>query len=174
MAHDGGRGREDVPISSFRGPAYLHLPLEVTDPLDFGALYDTENRWNRRGQPTLYLAGDPGVALAELARHLPPPTTGRIERRLMRFEVHLGELADIRGASSAEPATHDFLDREVACDAAESLRRGMRLCGLLVPSMAFLDRPDRHNIVVFLEQAGDAASWIEGVSEVGRIVLEAE
>jgi hypothetical protein len=41
------------------------------DPLDpsFAAKSDS-NRWNRLGEPTLYLAGDQRVLAAEWARHL--------------------------------------------------------------------------------------------------------
>lgn len=42
------------------------------DVLDFRfAGQQAINRWNDQGQPTLYLAGDPGILIVEWGRHFP-------------------------------------------------------------------------------------------------------
>jgi RES domain-containing protein len=113
------------------------------------ALISTEgNRWSRPAQPTIYLAGDPSLALAELARHLPadesiPPAW------VWTVEVRLDAVVDLQGDDSAW-----ILDAERCRDVASDLReRGAD--GLIVPSVAFLDRPDRWNLVIFAERIGE-------------------
>jgi RES domain-containing protein len=54
----------------YRGPAVVALNDQLAwDPQ--GLITIDGNRWSRPGEPTIYLAGDIGVALAEFARHLP-------------------------------------------------------------------------------------------------------
>ena len=53
------------------GAAFRHIPAgSPVGVLDFRfAGRSADNRWNAQGEPTVYLASDRGVALAELARH---------------------------------------------------------------------------------------------------------
>ncbi len=75
----------------------FHLPA--------GARYTgraTANRWNAAGEPTLYLAGDVGVAIAEFARHLnveraPAPAPVVAARTVYRLAVRVEHLLDLRG-----------------------------------------------------------------------------
>ena len=54
-----------------------------------------------------------------------------------------------------------------------TVRSDERHAGIIVPSMAFLDRTDRPTIVLFAERTGDAglAGLFAGWSEVARITV---
>lgn len=162
-------------VRSFDGPAYLHLPLDARDPVDFTALHDEENRWNGRGEPTLYLACDPGVALAEFARHC-PPDAGTTRRRLFRFDLHLERLVDLVappefGSGRFEPGC--WLDRNAARRTAAMARSDPSVLGLIVPSVAFLDDAARFNLALFVDRLDRATGpWFPSVAEVGRLEVE--
>ena len=72
--------------------AYCHVPD--------GALFspaalvqsDEPERWSAPGQPTIYLAGDVGVAVAELGRHTPHLPADPDRRRLLRVRAALERL----------------------------------------------------------------------------------
>lgn len=57
-------------LRSWSGTALRHIPAGVRfDVLDFRfAGRGADNRWNKPGHPTLYLAGDEGVIIAERGR----------------------------------------------------------------------------------------------------------
>ena len=128
----------------FAGPASLAGPAS-TRPTADGMLTTEGNRWSAPGEPTIYLAGDLGVALAEFGRHAPP---GLEEARVWSVEIQLDAVVDLRG------------DREVArlldhgrCRALATRHRAYGDCeGVLVPTVAMLDRPDRWNLVVFADR----------------------
>jgi RES domain-containing protein len=117
------------------------------------------NRWSRPGEPTVYLAGDVAVAMAEFARHT-PADAGEISGTLWTVAVELEAVVDLRGGNAPPelevPDDVDWaLDREVCRRIAGELReRGVQ--ALLVPSVAFLDRPDRGNLVLFADRLGGA------------------
>jgi RES domain-containing protein len=122
--------------------------------LDVSRLPSTEaNRWSRQGEPTIYLAGDPGVALAELGRHWEEQ---RGEVAIWSLHLALRAAADLR-----DPATRAILDvpddprwilDQDRCHAlASRLRWGGTHDGMIVPSAAFLDDPSRWNAVVFAD-----------------------
>jgi RES domain-containing protein len=54
-------------IMPWTGAAYRHISARANpDVLDFGFVgLNTDNRWNTAAEPSLYLAGDPGVIIAE-------------------------------------------------------------------------------------------------------------
>jgi len=57
-------------LTTSEGALYCHVPAD--EPVDLGALPhggDASDRWSRADQPTVYLASDAGVVLAELGRH---------------------------------------------------------------------------------------------------------
>src|SRR4029079_1804410 len=66
-----------------------------TDPnLDSRSLITTHaNRWSSEGEPTIYLASDPGVGLAELGRHWQEQ---RDECYVWSVLLILGAAADLR------------------------------------------------------------------------------
>ena len=158
------------------GAGYVHVEPEGSDRLDVvGLTRQPDGRWNEPDDRTLYLAGDPGVALSELARHLPPEEPGA-HRLLVRIEVRLERVLDLRSTQVCERlgiagAPFSFLEREQARDVAGRLRRGGDVEAILVPPMAFLDDPERWNLVGFVDRMG--ASWLAGWSQVGMVDLRA-
>ena len=61
-----------------------------------------------------------------------------------------------------------FLDREIARATAQFLRRTTPAQGILVPSMAFLDQPDRWVLVLFLEKLpSDPGRFLTSVASTG-------
>jgi RES domain-containing protein len=178
-------GREAVPLPllAWDRPLYCHAPADDEfDPEALGSAGDESDRWSAPGEPTAYLAADAGVAMAELARHHPPGGTA-VERRIMRIEPRPGAiraLVDLRDAAvlralGAPPELERYLDRELATLVAAGVRSDERHAGIIVPSMAFLDRPDRPTIVLFAERTGDGQGGLAGLfagwSEVARITV---
>jgi RES domain-containing protein len=176
-----GRRTVPLPLLAWDRPLYCHAPVnDQFDPDALGSAADAGDRWSAPGQPTAYLAGDAGVAMAELARHHPPGGTA-VERRVMRIEPRPGAvraLVDLRDqavarAIGAPQELERYLDRELARSIAAAVRSDERHAGIIVPSMAFLDRPDRPTIVLFAERTGDdgLAGLFAGWSEVARITV---
>jgi RES domain-containing protein len=139
-----------------------------------------DNRWNRAGQRTLYLARDHGVAIAEFGRHIEThrsvelgPET--ITRRIYDLRVSVRALLDVRDRRlrahlarrmrrSLAGAPRCFLDRELASDVAEFVRQETATHALLVPSMAFLDDPERSVLVAVLDKLPpDPQAYLEVV-----------
>ena len=155
--------RSDRGVSETR-PAYgvaavaVSLPAWCTGPddpaLDVASLTTTDaNRWSRPGEPTIYLAGDPGVALAELGRHWEEQEASIA---LWSADLSLAAAADLRDprlrATLGLPSDPTWvLDPERCRMVAARLRSDGRHDGLLVPSVAFLDAGSRWNAVVFVE-----------------------
>ena len=120
------------------------------------------NRWNAPGEPTPYLASDRAVAFAEFARHLQvdrsrQQTSGIVERAVFRLEVDLASVLDLREPQASEAlslrgAPACFLDRAVAQATAHYVRHTTAAQAIVVPSMAFLDHPERWIMAVFLEK----------------------
>ena len=151
-------------LRPWTGAAFRHIPagspFDVLDTRFAGRAAD--NRWNEPGDPTLYLAGDIGVLLAEYARHFreqrtPELALVRQRRALYRLALQLEAVLDLRdpsarGALDLHGGARRFLDVRVARATATFVRRTTAAQALLVPSMAFLDDPARWNLVLFLEQ----------------------
>ena len=150
-------------LRPWRGTAIRHIPagagFDVLDTRFAGLAAD--NRWNKAGEPTFYLAGDLGVAVAEYGRHLREDvgmrTSSARERAVYQVAVQLEAVLDlrdphVRSAIGLRGGARRFLDRDVARATARFLRRTTSAEGLLVPSVAFLDDPSRWNLVLFLEQ----------------------
>ena len=142
-----------------------HIPDGPFDVYDFSrAGLADDNRWNVRGEPTLYLARDRDVALAEWARHLDvdrasalAPLTRR--RKVYRFEVNLDQVLDLCDpaawqALSLSGAPEVFLDKAVARATAQFIRRTTPAVAVLTPSVAFLDRLDQWVLAIFLDKLG--------------------
>jgi RES domain-containing protein len=160
----------DAWLHPWSGPVCRHIADDATyDILDFQfAGRGRNNRWNVYGEPTLYLASDHRVAIAEFARHfdeeatLPtrrPETVGRraIARRIYDLHVRVDSALDLReetvcAALSVTDAPYCFLDREIARATAQFIRQTTPAQALLVPSVALFDQPERCAIVLFLEK----------------------
>jgi RES domain-containing protein len=146
------------------GTGIRHIPagsrFDVLDTRFAGLAAD--NRWNEVGEPTFYLAGDLGIALAEYARHLREDVgfTGTPlvrERAVYQVAVQLQAVLDlreprVRSAIGLHGGARRFLDIAVARATAHFVRRTTSAEGLLVPSVAFLDEPSRWNLVLFLDK----------------------
>lgn len=114
------------------------------------------------GEPTLYLAGDVGVVIAELGRHFrhdrdPGLASALVERTIYRLELELERVLDVRDADVCHAiGLHDaplcFLDRDVARATARYLRRTTPAQAILAPSVATLDQLNRWNLVLFPEK----------------------
>jgi RES domain-containing protein len=159
-------------LRPWTGTAIRHIPAGSRfDVLDtrFAGLA-TDNRWNAAGEPTFYLAGDLGVALAEYARHLREDVGGGPaavqERAVDEIDVSLSAVLDlrdpqVRSAIGLRGGARRFLDRNVARATASFLRHTTAAEGLLVPSVAFLDDVSRWNLVLFLEKLpGNLSSFM--------------
>jgi RES domain-containing protein len=126
----------------------------VVERLDVETIVSSSgNRWSADGEPTVYLAGDAGIALAEVGRHW-SPSDG--PSRLWQVRVELAAAIDLRDdatrvAVGVPDDSDGFLDREQCQEIGSRLRRLRRCDGLIVPSVAFLDDRSRWNAVVFVD-----------------------
>lgn len=170
-------------ITAWIGTVYRHIPQNSPfGVLDFRfAALASENRWNLPGQPTLYLAADAGVALAEYARHFQEhrtPELGRQiqARQLYRLQLRVEALLDLRAPAvwdelSLTNAPYCFLDRGTARAVAGYVRAATATQAVLVPSMVFLDDLSRWSLVLFLDRLPpDPSEWLSAEpAEVFRI-----
>jgi RES domain-containing protein len=147
----GGVGVRHIPADS---------PYGVLDTRFAGRVGD--NRWNRAGDPTFYIASDRGVALGEFARHFrerqdPALAPLAVERALYQLSVEVQASLDlrepaVRAVLGLHGGARRFLNADVARATATFIRRTTSAEALLVPSVAFLDDPARWNLVLFLEK----------------------
>jgi RES domain-containing protein len=162
----------------FSRHAYVHAPAD--EPFNLHRLIerDEPERWSGPEEPTIYLAGDVGVALAELGRHARElPTVGIARRRIVRVHVSLDRVLDLTRAETLEAlgledGSMDLLDRSRTRELARDVRRSGDCDAILVPSVAFLDQPDRWNLVIFADRLADGvAGAIETPTDVAEIQL---
>ena len=164
------------------GAAYRHIRANARrHVLDFRfAGTSARNRWNAPDEPTLYLAGDPGVLVAEWGRHLHGSFDDAViretlERDVYRLSVRLERVLDLRLPDLARQAgvhryPEDILEHDRARAAARWIRTETPAQAMLVPSVAFLDDPARWNLVVFLDRVpGEVATWISNVERIGPL-----
>ncbi|MBI4491166.1 MAG: RES family NAD+ phosphorylase [Chloroflexi bacterium] len=169
-------------LRPWSGSAVRHIPAGSRyEVLDFRfAGRGADNRWNYPGEPTLYLASDRGVALAEFARHLkedraPDLSRAAVERQVFRLELAIDRLLDLRDPHlcqllGLEGTPVSFLDKVVARATANYLRRVTAAQALLVPLMAFLDHLDRWVMVLFLEKLPpEPRRFIPSMTVEGRL-----
>lgn len=169
-------------LRSWTGSAWRHIPAGSSfDVLDFRfAGRGTENRWNDAGEPTLYLAGDEGVLLAEWGRHFEANRAGQLQRLAVERSTYILQLSidhvlDLRNeevcrALSVGKAPYCFADIELARAATRIIRRTTPAQALFVPSLAFLDDLQRWCLVVYLEKfPPDPMSFITSVTPCGPL-----
>ena len=162
--------------------ALRHIPADSPlGVLDFRfAARSPKNRWNTQGSPTLYLAGDEGVLIAEWGRHFAVRRVSgmersTVERRVFQLELALEHVLDLRSAPvcnalSLVNAPWCFADGDLARATAQFVRNTTAAQGILVPAMAFLDDPSRWCLVVFLEKLpADPAAFISSVIPAGPL-----
>ncbi len=153
-------------IHPWVGKAVRHIPKLAVGQYD---IYDfsyagrsAENRWNREGEATLYLAKEKNVALAEYARHFQIDRTPQLaqsvqERAVYRFDVRLERVVnlcqpDVWQELSLTNAPDCFRNRDVARACANFIRYTTAATAIFVPSMAFLDDLEQWCLVLFLEK----------------------
>ena len=160
-----------MPLSSFikpwKGSVIRHLPAlpgkRQPDPLNFNYCgKSNENRWNVSGEPTLYLASEKDVALAEFARHFESARTPALlkqiyKRKVYRFKIELDYTLDLCNPSickqfSLTDAPMCFMDIKIARATATFLRNTTSIQAIFVPSMAFMDDASKWCLVIFLEK----------------------
>lgn len=151
-------------LRSWSDVALRHIPAGSRfDVLDFRfAGRGRDSRWNDPGVPTLYLAGDEGVLIAEWGRHFavnrnPELQRETVERAVYRLTVTVDNVLDLRSPTiweelSLGDAPACFLDIGIARATANFVRRTTAAQALLVPTMSFLDQLDRWCLVLCLER----------------------
>jgi hypothetical protein len=169
-------------LERWSGAGWRHIPAGSSfGVLDFRyAGRGADNRWNAPGAPTLSLAGDKGVLIAEWGRHFAANRTAElrqltVERRTFSLELSIDAVLDLRreavcNALSIDDAPHCFTDLDIARATASFVRRTTDAQAVLVPSMAFLDDLERWCLVVFLEKLPpDPGSFISSVTPRGPL-----
>jgi|SRR5579862_1158415 len=171
-------------VASWSGDLLRHRPAgssrSVLDDTYLGQADD--NRWSARGVRAYYFARDRAVITAEYARHvgadLPGGHSEHLEREVFRVAVSLDRTldltdSDVVAAMGAGPINDWILDlHQTQAASAYILSQVPRVQGLIVPSVAFLDDPDRFNLVIFRDSVDPVAAF--GASMfVMRIALDA-
>lgn len=152
-------------IGPWTGTAFRHIPADAGyDIRDLRyAGRRSSGRWHWQGQPTLYLGSDAGVAVTEFARHLAVDRGGRAvpaRRAVYELGVKLERAVDLRDAGvlrliGRDDAPECWLDPRIARAVATFFRDSLGVQGALVPSVAYLDAPERFNVACFLENLPD-------------------
>jgi RES domain-containing protein len=152
-------------IGPWAGSAFRHIPADAGyDIRDLRyAGRRSGGRWHWQGQPTLYLASDAAVAIAEFARHLAVDRGGRAtpaRRAVYELGVKLERTVDLRDSAvlrliGRDDAPDCWLDPRISRAVGTFFRDSLPVQALLVPSIAFLDDAARFNVVCFLENLPD-------------------
>lgn len=168
-------------LESWSGEALRHVPAGARfDVLDFRyAGRGADNRWNEPGHPTLYLAGDEGVLIAEWGRHFTINRTPQLQQKVVERQVYSLTLAvdyviDMRKPVvweeiSLESAPYCFTDIGTARATSHFIRHTTEAQGMLVPSLGFIDNLDRWCLVLFLEKLSDPKSFISTTTHRGPL-----
>jgi RES domain-containing protein len=166
-------------IEPWRGTAFRHVP-KGAKPLDTTRAGLARGRWNLPGQPTLYLASGREVAAAEWLRHLEDAGLAAGDpvppRDLFEVALSLERTIDFRdGANQAQLSIDDVsklvLDPVAARALATFVRSAVEAEAIWVPSVAFLDRRDQGNLVVFLDRLRAPLADLATARLVGRLTL---
>lgn len=153
-------------IKPWSGYAIRHLPAASginIDPLNFTYCGKSdENRWNVKGEPTLYLASEKGVALAEFARHFKENRIDGLaaklhKRKVFRFKIKLEQTLNLCDPKICElfsltEAPSCFMNAKIARATANFLRNATSIQAIFVPSVAFMDDISKWCLVIFLEK----------------------
>jgi hypothetical protein len=171
------RGRLGDAVTPFSGRVSCHAPASRSFSIDAIARDDDgRDRWGAPGRRTAFLTSDRGVALAEFARHHEPSASADA-RRIVDMRLQAVPVLDLRVENvlltlGCAPAMRRGFDRATARRLSAELR-DLGICqGLIVPSMAFPDRPDRFNVILFCERLGvELGALLFDVEEVGAVRL---
>jgi RES domain-containing protein len=154
-----------------RGWVCRGASLPHDSPLDL--ISDKPNRWNVEGEPTIYVSGDPGLALIESGRH---PSDLEDGLRLFDMDLRIPNALDLRDervrtALSLPDDPCWILDRERTNALGRSLRREGGVDALVVPSAGALDAPERYNVVVFADDRARIPELVADLRSAGGLVL---
>lgn len=148
-------------VRPWAGTAYRHIPADAGyDIRDLRfAGRRSDGRWHWRGQPTLYLASDAGVAIGEFSRHLAVDRGGALipaRRTIYELGVRIDRTIDLRDPAvlrliGRDDAPGCWLDPRIARAVATFFRDALGVQAVLVPSVVHLDDATRFNVVGFLE-----------------------
>lgn len=155
-------------------------PYDVLDPRF--ATASPDNRWNRQGEPTLYVGSDHDVLAVEWARHFPQDASAEIGRnshlrRIYDMAVDLELVLNLRDHELIRALTlvdvpTCFLSKDFCRSLAQRLRRETRAQGLLAPPMGLLDRPESWLLVLFVDRLSDSPSrYLTGITIDGAFGL---
>jgi RES domain-containing protein len=135
---------------------------------------DKSNRWSSEGEPTIYLSGDPALALIESGRH---PDDLEARSRLLEVDLDMARVIDLRDHDVRraldlpdDPAW--ILGRDATRAIARAIRSSGAVEGLLVPSAGALDQPDRWNAVVFADDRARVTASLAPPRPGGEIRIE--
>ena len=169
-------------VEPWQGTAFRHVP-QGRRPLDTSRAGLGRSRWSMPGQQTHYLASSREVAAAEWLRHLAdagvaagaagasvPP------RDLWEVTCGLRRTIDFRDATNqAELSIDDMaklvLDPVAARALATFVRSALDVEAIWVPSVAFLDRADQGNLVIFLDRLDRPLADLATERLLGRLTL---
>jgi RES domain-containing protein len=134
---------------------------------------DKPNRWSVQGEPTIYLSGDPALALVESGRH---PDDLEEGMRLIEVDVRIPlavdlRRPDVRQALSLPEDLEWVLARERTREVAQSLRHSGMCDAVLVPSAGAPDQPERFNLVVFADDRTRVARIVADLRVVGEVTV---
>jgi RES domain-containing protein len=135
---------------------------------------DKPNRWNTEHEATIYLSGDPGLALLESGRH---PDDLEDRMRLLEVDIRIPRAVDIRDhearAELSLPGDLDWvLDHDRTREVAYSLRLSGKCDALIVPSAGALDQPERFNLVIFADDPERIPQLVGDPRVVGKVVVD--
>ena len=166
-------------IEPWRGTTFRHVQKGAR-PLDTSRAGLARGRWNLPGEPTHYLASSREAAAAEWLRHLedmglsagdPVPP-----RDLHDVTVSLQRTIDFRdGDNQAQLSIDDMsklvLDPVAARALGTFVRSALDAEAIWVPSVAFLDRRDQGNLVIFVERLDRPLADLATARLVGQLTL---
>lgn len=173
-AHSPDMGLAEL-VEPVRKVAWVCRPDDLPSTAALDLRSDRPNRWNDEGEPTIYVSGDPGLALIESGRH---PEDLERTSQLLRVELRLRAALDLRRHAvriELELPAGDWwvLDRDRTRAVAKQVRSSGACDGMLVPSAGALDQDERWNAVVFADDAAAVARLLGDPRPAGSVILEA-
>ena len=129
------------------------------------------------GEPTLYLAKEKDVVLAEYARHFKVDRTPRLaaqtyRRQVFCFRVELEYVLDLRNPKLwtelyLKDAPDCFKDKTIARATANFIRHTTSTQAIIVSSVVFLDELEQWCLILFLEKLQLAGKFLPSVEADG-------
>jgi len=162
-----------VPTTSFQQRGWVGRSENLPAASTLDLISDKPNRWNAEGEPTIYVSGDPGLALVECGRH---PSDLEDGVKLFEMDLRISRAIDlrdrdIRAELSLPGDLYWILHRERTQEVGRTLRRSGRCDALIVPSAGAIDGPERYNVVVFADDRDRIPDLVADLRPVGEVRL---